>query len=364
MADNVGKLIEKTFKFGIDTFVKLAEVIADFIKNIPKHLNDLKKWIGEFIASLKGFVNQIFKGLEATLDLLYDLGVIITQKIDPNTDKVITQGADGVIYTIKQGDKTILEGTEDAIRKFAQKIDEIRSSGGNTRKKVQSYLDELAESLSLKYSDVLEFRSLKVIKEKGARSNISVLDKEGDVVMKGKQNDIELYLQMMRKSDKEILSKYDELLELAVRTDNKRFNPFKEALEEFRRAGINILPSGKKGGVIGGKGLVPDYLHNPEFLFNKDKRFGSIKIKVTGVDRDDFKLCNEIAEKISPGFKSKISKGADKPDGYAWHHMDDYNPLTGECTMQLVLSDVHTSCFPHKGAPGLIELLFGIKRIK
>jgi hypothetical protein len=24
-----------------------------------------------------------------------------------------------------------------------------------------------------------------------------------------------------------------------------------------------------------------------------------------------------------------------------WHHLDDFNPITGECTMQLVESSVH-----------------------
>ncbi len=30
------------------------------------------------------------------------------------------------------------------------------------------------------------------------------------------------------------------------------------------------------------------------------------------------------------------------PRGYVWHHMDDFNPLTGECSMQLVKSTAHT----------------------
>jgi hypothetical protein len=27
---------------------------------------------------------------------------------------------------------------------------------------------------------------------------------------------------------------------------------------------------------------------------------------------------------------------------YTWHHLDDFDPISGECTMQLVEKDAHT----------------------
>ena len=39
-----------------------------------------------------------------------------------------------------------------------------------------------------------------------------------------------------------------------------------------------------------------------------------------------------------------------KPKGYTWHHVDDYNPITGECTMQLVKTDVHKATTTHAGS--------------
>ncbi|MFE8422771.1 HNH endonuclease [Tenacibaculum sp. ZH5_bin.1] len=364
LANVVAKKVVKTAEITVDVVLAAIRKLKEFAKNFAKHLDNLKKWIGEFIEKLASTVNQLFKGFEAVLELLYDLGVVIFEKLDPNTGKVLVS-PDGVIYTIKQGDKTILEGTEDAIRKFAKKIDEIRSSGGNSKKKVQNYLDELAESLNLKYRSVLDKRGLKVLREKGASTNVSVLDKHGDIVMKGKEDDIKKYLEKMRKSNEEIISEFDEVLKIAVKNDSKRFDPLKKALLKYRKQGVNILKSGLKGGVEKGRGLVPDFLHTPEFLFNADKRFGEIKIKVTGVDSDDFRLCNEAVEKFMPGFTKKyVSNGKNKPNKYTWHHMDDYNPITGECTMQLVKTKIHTACFPHKGAPGIIELFFGIARSK
>ncbi|WP_435261020.1 HNH endonuclease [Tenacibaculum sp. nBUS_03] len=365
LANTTGKAIRKTVTFTFDTFIKVVKKLLDFSKNIPKYVDEFKKIILEFINKLNSVVNQIFNGLEAALDLLYDLGVVISQKLDPNTGKVLAQQANGAIYIVKQNGKTILEGTEDAIRKFAQRIDEIRTSGGNAKKKVQHYLDKLAEDLSIKYSNVLNERSLKVLREKGASTNISILDAEEDIIMKGKQDDIEKYLKKMEKSNEEIISEFDRVLKIAVKSDSKRFDPLKKALIKYRNKGINILKSGLKGGTEKGRGLVPDFLHTPQYLFNADKRFGKIKIKVTGIDSDDFRLCNEAVEKFMPGFTKKyVPNGKNKPNRYTWHHMDDYDPITGECTMQLVKTKIHTACFPHKGAPGIIELFFGIARSK
>ena len=40
------------------------------------------------------------------------------------------------------------------------------------------------------------------------------------------------------------------------------------------------------------------------------------------------------------------------PDGenYTWHHLDDYDPVTGESTMQLVKTTDHIGSLPHTGS--------------
>ncbi|WBX76598.1 hypothetical protein PG911_18605 [Tenacibaculum ovolyticum] len=89
--------------------------------------------------------NQLFKSFEAILELLFDLGVVVVQKLDPETGEVLVQGTDGVIYAIKQADKTIFEGNKTAIEGFLNKVDDISKSGGNAKKKVQRCLDEVLE---------------------------------------------------------------------------------------------------------------------------------------------------------------------------------------------------------------------------
>ena len=60
-----------------------------------------------------------------------------------------------------------------------------------------------------------------------------------------------------------------------------------------------------------------------------------VKIKMsgkrTGTD-GDFHLANQEAG----------LSGTKAPDGYVWHHMDGFDPRTGECSMQLVEDGAHT----------------------
>lgn len=65
-----------------------------------------------------------------------------------------------------------------------------------------------------------------------------------------------------------------------------------------------------------------------------------VKIQLQGSRYQDFKEANRLA-----GFE-----GAKPPKGYTWHHLPDYDPVTGEATMQLVEEAAHRATFPHKGA--------------
>jgi len=73
-----------------------------------------------------------------------------------------------------------------------------------------------------------------------------------------------------------------------------------------------------------------------------------VKIKLTGIRRFDDKLAYELA-------------GIKKNKNYTWHHLDDYDPIFGTCTIQLVESKVHVACYPHYGAVSLIENFYKIK---
>jgi len=76
-----------------------------------------------------------------------------------------------------------------------------------------------------------------------------------------------------------------------------------------------------------------------------------VKIKLQGSRYQDFKEANRLA-----GFK-----GAEPPKGYTWHHLPDYNPATGEATMQLVELKAHQATYPHKGSVFQYEQATGKK---
>ncbi|KGT97008.1 RHS repeat-associated core domain-containing protein, partial [Dickeya fangzhongdai] len=84
----------------------------------------------------------------------------------------------------------------------------------------------------------------------------------------------------------------------------------------------------------------------------------TVKIKMTGGRYGDFKAANELA-----GYKgaSGMATGKAHPDGYTWHHLNDYNPVTNESTMQLVKTEAHEATFPHAGSVSQFEKHHGVE---
>ncbi|MFD2917084.1 hypothetical protein [Psychroserpens luteus] len=263
----LGKAIGRTVKatankaqrfvsFSIESFLKAIEALKGFAKQIPKHLKSLMAWMDELLASLTKAANQLFKGFEAVLDLLLDLGVIIVQKLDPNTEKVIVQGVDGAIYAIKQGDKTVFEGTKSAIEGFLNKIEDISKKGGNSSKNTQKYLDEVAEgsiySRLLGNSPIYGFKSFEELKQFGVQiyntftvkgyKNVKVYMQGSSVT--GKSYETGKIFDTGRKSDFDVGIVSKELLEkaldLGLAKSNRGYSiPLK--LEEMKKLGFEKL---------------------------------------------------------------------------------------------------------------------------
>jgi RHS repeat-associated protein len=76
----------------------------------------------------------------------------------------------------------------------------------------------------------------------------------------------------------------------------------------------------------------------------------TVRIKLTG-DRD------------SDFTRSFKESGINKTDasGYTWHHVADFDPVTGESTMQLVKRTTHEANLPHKGSAGQFQDHFGVE---
>jgi hypothetical protein len=71
------------------------------------------------------------------------------------------------------------------------------------------------------------------------------------------------------------------------------------------------------------------------------------KMPLTGSRKADVALANEMG-----GF-------ADPPKGYRWHHVDDFDPQTGESTLELVTREAHEATLPHAGSVSQYEKFHG-----
>lgn len=75
----------------------------------------------------------------------------------------------------------------------------------------------------------------------------------------------------------------------------------------------------------------------------------AVEIGLTGSRKDDFKRANEVG-----GFTKR-------PDGYTWHHVDDFNPQTGTSSLELVQKGAHEATYPHAGSVSQYEKFHGTR---
>ncbi|WP_047788109.1 YwqJ-related putative deaminase [Tenacibaculum mesophilum] len=131
------KALGNTVQFGIDTFVKLGTIIADFIKNIPKHLKTLRKWLDEF-----------FEGLSKATRTFRDDIYTLFEKFDVVIKKVPQQPvlASGVpvpvgenLYALVKDGKELFRGTKKEIDELSKLLDRIEE------KKQHKFIDRVLE---------------------------------------------------------------------------------------------------------------------------------------------------------------------------------------------------------------------------
>lgn len=68
-----------------------------------------------------------------------------------------------------------------------------------------------------------------------------------------------------------------------------------------------------------------------------------VRITLQGSRYLDYKEANKLSG-------VKVESGQSAPDGYTWHHRDDYDPITKEAMMELVQRDAHEATYSHKGS--------------
>ena len=91
-----------------------------------------------------------------------------------------------------------------------------------------------------------------------------------------------------------------------------------------------------------------DFSGHPDLYQGPGKN--TVKIELTGDRSSDFTRAYKEA-------------GITKADatGYTWHHVADFDPKTGESTMQLIKTSAHEANLPHKGSAGQFADYFGVQ---
>jgi hypothetical protein len=126
------------------------------------------------------------------------------------------------------------------------------------------------------------------------------------------------------------------LISLKNRKPPKIFDPKKEALKNL---GIKLKTTKN--------GLCVDFAGTKYLYPIKESENNIVKIKLTGNRKYDKILAYELA-------------GVKPNKNYTWHHLDDFDPTTNTCTMQLVEKKIHEATYPHFGSVKLIEDFFNI----
>ena len=75
-----------------------------------------------------------------------------------------------------------------------------------------------------------------------------------------------------------------------------------------------------------------------------------VKIALTGSRDSDFTAAFR---------KSGINRNG--AIGYTWHHVADFNPVTGHSTFQLVKTNTHVMSLPHLGSVSQFEKYFQVE---
>ena len=120
----------------------------------------------------------------------------------------------------------------------------------------------------------------------------------------------------------------DECQEVADKTAqdyNEKYKPYDRAVNK----GIDGVRQTENGGV--------SFADSDSIYTTEDGKKAVVKIKATGNRNRDFSKANE-------------ELGIDEvPDGYVWHHVDDYNVEDNTITMELVKDEAHNATKPHSG---------------
>ena len=118
----------------------------------------------------------------------------------------------------------------------------------------------------------------------------------------------------------------------------RNYNKAKNVIEKARNKGLEGFTETSNNGIA---------FANSKYMHQIDGKDTIARVKATGNRAKDFAEANKLF-----GF-------ADTPEGYVWHHVDDYNVETGELTLELVKVEAHKAIIPHAGGCAQYDAVWG-----
>ena len=110
----------------------------------------------------------------------------------------------------------------------------------------------------------------------------------------------------------------------AAQEYNAKYNPYERAISK----GYTDVKKTANGGVS---------FQGSEYMYYHNGQEARKVIQATGNRNNDFKMANQAMRLL------------ETPDGYVWHHLDDYNVEKNTITMELVMDEAHNASKPHSG---------------
>lgn len=127
-----------------------------------------------------------------------------------------------------------------------------------------------------------------------------------------------------------------EAVELSIEEKQKiaddaaqKYNEEKKPYERAVAKGVQGVTETKNGGV--------SFAESDSLYVTDDGKKAIVSIEATGNRTKDFDAAN------------KEMKFDETPEGYVWHHVDDYDVEKGTITLELVEDEAHNESKPHSG---------------
>lgn len=227
-------------------------------------------------------------------------------------------------------------GVESFIGEVKEEVKDIRSRMPRFFDELKSPTQKEQESDANNNGDDSKgnSESLTEKKEYPEGSMLEVYNKSKET--KDNSNESDLSEQSKETKSRELtVEEKQEAADKAAQEYNKKYRPYERAVEK----GIEGVKQTENGGVS---------FEDTDDIYTKDDGTKCVvSIEATGNRSDDFDAANK-------------AMGLDEtPDGYVWHHRDDYNAKYGTVTLELVKTETHNATKPHSGGCAMYDAANG-----